>query len=86
MYMCDPLQPCSQFTCHHGQWCNEVGVMVPIVPLYPSASSADRFALQSLGFVLHVDRFLLRIIWNLEYFILPLSNSETWLKDVRCLP
>ncbi|GFS66567.1 hypothetical protein TNCV_3857561 [Trichonephila clavipes] len=45
----DPSLPCAQSTCHHGQWCTEVGVIRPFGPSFPPASNDDRAASQLLG-------------------------------------
>ncbi|GFW65874.1 hypothetical protein TNCV_587001 [Trichonephila clavipes] len=58
MWLCDPSLSCPQSTCHQRQWCNEVGVIDPVGPPFPPASSDDRSASQLLGFVHHVDQFL----------------------------
>ncbi|GFT94540.1 hypothetical protein TNCV_1490601 [Trichonephila clavipes] len=39
------------------QWYNNMGVIGPVVPLFPPASSDDRSASELHGFVQHVDGF-----------------------------
>ncbi|GFT90828.1 hypothetical protein TNCV_3863821 [Trichonephila clavipes] len=42
MWLRDPILPCTQSTCHHGEWCNEVGTIGPAGPSFPPQSSDEQ--------------------------------------------
>ncbi|GFY14857.1 hypothetical protein TNCV_234071 [Trichonephila clavipes] len=41
MWLRDPSLSCTHSACYKRQWCNEVGVIAPVGPLFPPASSDE---------------------------------------------
>ncbi|GFY07845.1 hypothetical protein TNCV_4287811 [Trichonephila clavipes] len=53
----NPSLPRKQSACHHGQWCNEVGVIDLVGLSFSPVSSDVRSTTQLLGFVQHLADF-----------------------------